>query len=150
MRAPSASQIACRSLYNWLGRFDGVTTKPTKDGIGVRFACTPRKRQRIVEQLTLYVAEGLGTGLTYLRHHDSSTLEVSGRSPSAIEEIAITPEMLSAGEAAARCCGDSRPLAVDVLKAIYCAMARIDRHGMHSNTLSKSCDDDPERLRFGT
>jgi hypothetical protein len=48
------------------GRFEGVTTQPTRDGTGIHFECTQRKRERIDEQLKLYVSEGL-KAVTHLR-----------------------------------------------------------------------------------
>jgi len=36
------------------GRFDGMTTQPTKGGTGIRFECTDRKRQRLADQLEWY------------------------------------------------------------------------------------------------
>jgi hypothetical protein len=51
------------------GRFDGVSTQPTRDGTGIRFECTARKQKRISDQLKLYVKEGL-TAVTQLRESE--------------------------------------------------------------------------------
>lgn len=48
------------------GRFEGTTTQFTKDGTGICFEYTARKRKRIAEQLKLFVKEGL-TAVTFLR-----------------------------------------------------------------------------------
>ena len=53
---PAKSKVV---LYvNGFGRMEGVTAQPTKEGTRIYFDYTPRKRQRIEEQLTLFVQEG--------------------------------------------------------------------------------------------
>ncbi|HEY4264264.1 MAG TPA: PilZ domain-containing protein [Micropepsaceae bacterium] len=133
--SPGGAGIRCKNppparthivLYiNGFGRFEGVTTKLTRDGIGVRFDCTPRKRQRTVEQLTSFVKEGLATGIMQLSYYNRAALEVSGAEPP--EETAeITSAMLSAGQAEARSWKDPNPHAPHILMAVYLAMARMD------------------------
>jgi hypothetical protein len=119
---PAKAHVA---LYiNGFGRFEGVTTRPTKDGIGIRFICTPRKRQKIVEQLTLFVKDGLTAGISHLRYFSQGSLEISEREHSPPGEIQVTAEMLTAGEAEALAWEEAANLAPHVLMAIYIAMAR--------------------------
>jgi hypothetical protein len=132
---PARAHVA---LYiNGFGRFEGVTTRPTKDGIGVRFICTPRKRQKIVEQLTMFVKEGLAAGVSHLKYYNRAGLEIADRragveiterslavAVTVSEEIEVTAEMLSAGEAELRAWDDPTLNAADVLMAIYIAMVR--------------------------
>ena len=130
---PAGSQVA---LYiNDFGRFEGVTTRPNKDGIGVRFVCTPRKREKIVEQLTMFVKEGLTVGVSHLKYYNRTAIEISDRragveiterslAAAVGEEIEVTPEMLSAGEAELREWNDPIENAADMLMAVYIAMAR--------------------------
>jgi hypothetical protein len=134
--SPGGAGIRCKSpppvrtpivLYiNGFGRFEGVTTKLTHDGIGVRFDCTPRKRQRTVEQLTSFVKEDLATGIMQLSYYNRSALEIAGAPPQKSADIEITPEMLCAGEAEARSWDDPNPQAPHILMAVYLAMARHD------------------------
>ena len=133
---PSRSDIA---LYiSGFGRFEGVTTRPTRDGIGVRFICTPRKRQRIVEQLTLFVKDGLTAGVSHLKYYNRAALEITDRRAgveiteralAVTEDIEVTAEMLSAGEAELRAWEDPTLNAPDVLMAIYIAMVRAQNNG---------------------
>jgi hypothetical protein len=124
---PARSHIA---LYvSGFGRFEGVTTRPTREGIGVRFVCTPRKMQRIVEQLTLFVKDGLVAGISHLQYYNRAALEIADRSLPEHDEIEVTPEMLIAGEAELRAWEDPTLNAPDVLMAIYIAMVRAQNGG---------------------
>jgi hypothetical protein len=141
---PARSDIA---LYiSGFGRFEGVTTRPTRDGIGVRFICTPRKRQRIVEQLTLFVKEGLTAGVSHLKYYNRAALEVTDRRAgleiteralTVTEEIEVTAAMLSAGEAELRAWDDPTLNAPDVLMAIYVAMVRAQNKGNEEQMLRR-------------
>ena len=44
------------------GRFEGQVVRREGDGFGVRFSCTVLKRERIVEQLTLFLNDELVEG----------------------------------------------------------------------------------------
>ena len=134
--SPGGAGIICKKpppartnivLYiSGFGRFEGATTKLTRDGIGVRFDCTARKRQRTVEQLTSFVKEGIATGIMQLTYYNRAALEVSDRPSPEVEEIEVTPAMLSAGEAEARSWDEPNPHAPHILMAVYIAMARLD------------------------
>jgi hypothetical protein len=77
--SPGGAGICCKAspprkteivLYiGGFGRFEGTTTQPTKDGTGIRFKYTARKRKRIADQLELFVKEGL-TAVTFLRESE--------------------------------------------------------------------------------
>jgi c-di-GMP-binding flagellar brake protein YcgR len=67
------------------GRFEGVSTQPTRDGTGICFECTARKQKRISDQLKLYVKEGL-TAVTQLRESQR------------IEQVAIPSFTMPDGE----------------------------------------------------
>jgi len=138
------------ALYvSGFGRFEGMTTKLTKDGIGVRFAYTPLKRQRITQQLMAFVEKGLATDLPRFGQ-DEKSRRVSDRSLRGIDEIEITPEMLNAGEAAALACCDTSPLPPNVLRAVYLAMAGLDRRALDSEAKSKDAFmADPRKVRVG-
>lgn len=144
---PARSHIA---LYvSGFGRFEGVTTRPTKEGIGVRFVCTPRKRQRIVEQLTLFVKEGLVEGISHLKYYNRAALEITDRPSLAPDEIEVTPEMLSAGASELRAWGDPNLRAPDVLMAIYVAMARLDGRMAAGNDQQKQVRRNAAKRRAG-
>lgn len=51
------------------GRFEGVVATGSDGGFGVRFNCTPMKRERIAEQLTLFLNRDVVTEAD-LRRHD--------------------------------------------------------------------------------
>jgi len=125
---PPAARSHIALYISGFGRFEGVTTRPTREGIGVRFICTPRKRQRIVEQLTLFVKDGLVAGISHLQYYNRAAIEITER-PLELplpetDDIEVTPEMLSAGEAELRAWEDPTLNAPDVLMAIYIAMVR--------------------------
>lgn len=144
---PARSHIA---LYvSGFGRFEGVTTKPTREGIGVRFICTPRKKQRIVEQLTLFVKEGLAAGISHLKYYNRAALEITDQTLPEPDEIQVTPEMLSAGEAELRAWDDPNLRAPDVLMAIYVAMARLDGRMAAGNDQQKHLRRNQAKRRAG-
>jgi hypothetical protein len=53
------------------GRFEGTVARRDAHGFGVAFVCTPAKRERIVEQLTLFLNKAMGDE-TLLRRHERS------------------------------------------------------------------------------
>jgi hypothetical protein len=126
-----------------------MTTKPTREGIGVRFICTPRKKQRIVEQLTLFVKEGLAAGISHLKYYNRAALEITDRPLPETDEIEVTPEMLSAAEAELRAWDDPNLRAPDVLMAIYIAMARLDGRTVAGNDQQKHLRRNQAKRRAG-
>jgi PilZ domain len=77
--SPGGAQIACDSalaadtgiiLYiDGFGRFEGSVTRPAKGSFGIRFSCSALKRERVAEQLTLFMNGG-STDESVLRRHD--------------------------------------------------------------------------------
>lgn len=64
---PADSQIV---LYiDGFGRIEGIVARPSAGNFGVRFACSANKRERIAEQLTLYMNRGT-VDESVLRRHD--------------------------------------------------------------------------------
>ena len=51
------------------GRFEGTVARPANGNFGVKFICSALKRERIAEQLTLYMNKGT-VDETALRRHD--------------------------------------------------------------------------------
>jgi hypothetical protein len=157
--SPGGAGLKCKNppqagshvaLYvSGFGRFEGVTTRPTKEGIGVRFVCTPRKKQRIVEQLTSFVKEGLAEGISHLKYYNRAGLEITDRPLLAPNEIEVTPEMLSAGASELRAWDDPNLRAPDVLMAIYIAMARLDGRTAAGNDQQKQARRNAAKRRAG-
>ena len=54
------------------GRFEGTMVRPQRGGFGVRFNCSPLKRQRIAEQLMLFLNKTLVDDSILRRHERSS------------------------------------------------------------------------------
>ncbi len=84
--SPGGAQIACEVIpeaqtavviyIDGFGRFEGVVARPPKgewsEGkFGVKFNCTAMKRERVAEQLTLYLNSG-SIDQSALRRHDRS------------------------------------------------------------------------------
>jgi hypothetical protein len=54
------------------GRFEAVVVRPTDGAFGVKFNCSALKRERVAEQLTVYMNRG-EVDETSLRRHDRAT-----------------------------------------------------------------------------
>jgi hypothetical protein len=82
--SPGGAQITCEAIpdpqttvvvyIDGFGRFEGVVARPPKgewsEGkFGVRFNCSALKRERVAEQLTLYINNGT-VNESVLRRHD--------------------------------------------------------------------------------
>ena len=52
------------------GRFEGTAVRREGQGFGVAFVCTPIKRERIAEQLTLFLNKTLAEDNSLLRRHE--------------------------------------------------------------------------------
>lgn len=57
------------------GRFEGKVVRRDETGFGVAFACTPSKRERVAEQLILFLNKGLGDDSVLRRHGKSNRKE---------------------------------------------------------------------------
>jgi hypothetical protein len=82
--SPGGAQVSCESMpdagtsvvlyIDGFGRFEGVVARPpkgewTEGKFGVRFNCSALKRERVAEQLTLYINNGT-INESVLRRHD--------------------------------------------------------------------------------
>jgi hypothetical protein len=80
--SPGGAAIACETvpesgtpviLYvDNFGRFEGTVARRAAEGFGVAFACTPTKRERIAEQLILFLNKTLVDDSVLRRHERSS------------------------------------------------------------------------------
>src|SRR5579863_1102310 len=80
--SPGGAAVACDTvpesgtpviLYvDNFGRFEGTVARRDGQGFGVAFACTPSKRERIAEQLILFLNKTL-VDETVLRRHERSS-----------------------------------------------------------------------------
>ena len=57
------------------GRFEGHVVRRNEAGFGLAFVCTPSKRERIAEQLILFLNKGLGDDNVLRRHGKSNRKE---------------------------------------------------------------------------
>jgi hypothetical protein len=57
------------------GRYEGVTTRYVEGELGLKFVCKDAKRERLVQDLSAYAAEGL-KGVTRVRRHRRSSASV--------------------------------------------------------------------------
>lgn len=77
--SPGGARISCETIpeegtsivlyVDTFGRFEGQIVRPEGDAFGVRFNCSAMKRERIAEQLTLYLNKALADD-SVLRRHD--------------------------------------------------------------------------------
>src|SRR4051812_31127618 len=76
--SPGGAAIACEFvppygtpvvLYvDGFGRFEGTVARQDGEGFGIAFVCTPSKRERTAEQLTLFLNKALGDESLLRRH----------------------------------------------------------------------------------
>ena len=55
------------------GRFEGTVARTGRGGFGIQFQCTEHKRERVAEQLTLYVNSGTLAETALRRHSRTAT-----------------------------------------------------------------------------
>jgi hypothetical protein len=77
--SPGGAAIACEInppygtpvvLYvDGFGRFEGTVARRDGEGFGIAFVCTPSKRERTAEQLTLFLNKAMGDE-TLMRRHE--------------------------------------------------------------------------------
>lgn len=77
--SPGGAQIVCEMVppadtpviiyIDGFGRFEGTVARPAEGSFGVRFQCSAMKREKIAEQLTLYMNRDL-VDETVVRRHD--------------------------------------------------------------------------------
>src|ERR1700761_7236370 len=77
--SPGGARIGCETVpdigvqivvyIDGFGRFEGTVARPVEGGFGIQFQCSQHKRDRIAEQLTLYLNGG-SLDEAALRRHD--------------------------------------------------------------------------------
>lgn len=77
--SPGGARIACEIVppqgahvvvyIDGFGRFEGIVTRPVEGAFGIQFNCSQHKRERVAEQLTLYLNGG-NLSESSLRRHD--------------------------------------------------------------------------------
>jgi len=77
--SPGGAHIACEIVppqgthvvvyIDGFGRFEGIVTRPDGSAFGIQFNCSQHKRERVAEQLTLYLNGG-NLSESSLRRHD--------------------------------------------------------------------------------
>jgi hypothetical protein len=80
--SPGGAAIECETIpprgtpvvlyIDGFGRFEGTVARRDGQGFGVAFVCTPAKRERIAEQLTLFLNKAMGDDDSLLRRHERS------------------------------------------------------------------------------
>jgi hypothetical protein len=77
--SPGGAQVICDHIpdadspivlyIDGFGRFEGTVARPAEGNFGIKFVCSAMKRERIAEQLTLYMNKGT-VDESVLRRHD--------------------------------------------------------------------------------
>jgi len=68
---PNGSQVVV--YIDGFGRFEGRVARPVEGGFGIEFNCSAHKRERVAEQLTLYLNGGKIEESTLRRHDRTAT-----------------------------------------------------------------------------
>ncbi len=143
--SPGGAQVVCEIvpegqtsvvLYiDGFGRFEGVVARPPKaesaDGkFGVRFNCTATKRERVAEQLTLYLNNGT-IDETAMRRHERSPTRGLTRFTRANGDV-VSCEVLDLSLGGVSLATDVRPQIGEVVLIGQMAgrVARIHEHGI--------------------
>ena len=81
--SPGGARILCEVVpplgaqvvvyIDGFGRFEGAVTRPGDSGFGIQFHCSQHKRERVAEQLTLYLNGGNLSESTLRRHDREQT-----------------------------------------------------------------------------
>jgi len=77
--SPGGARVLCDAVpaaesqvviyIDGFGRFEGIVARPEAAGFGIQFTCSAHKRERVAEQLTLYM-NGSSLDEAALRRHD--------------------------------------------------------------------------------
>lgn len=89
------------------GRFEGVVARPGEDFFGVQFNCSQHKRDRVAEQLTLYLNGG-NLDDSVLRRHDRTPTKGLARFTRANGEV-VNCEVLDLSLSGVSLATDARP-----------------------------------------
>jgi hypothetical protein len=81
--SPGGAQVVCEAIpraneqvilyIDGFGRFEGAVVRPSETGFGVRFQCSTLKREKIAEQLTVYMNRDLSEPTVVRRHERAPT-----------------------------------------------------------------------------
>lgn len=138
--SPGGAQVACEFMpaaqtsvvlyIDGFGRFEGVVARPPKgewsDGkFGVRFNCTALKRERVAEQLTLYLNSGV-LDPTTMRRHDRTPTKGLARFTRANGEV-VSCEVLDLSVSGVSLTTEARP-PIGELVLIGQMAGRVARH----------------------
>ena len=89
------------------GRFEGVVARPDDTGFGIQFNCSQHKRERVAEQLTLYLNGG-DISESSLRRHDREPTKGLARFTRANGEV-VNCEVLDLSLSGVSLATDVRP-----------------------------------------
>ena len=89
------------------GRFEGTVARPDEAGFGIQFQCSQHKRDRIAEQLTLYLNGG-SADESVLRRHDRTPTKGLARFTRANGEI-VNCEVLDLSLSGVSLATEARP-----------------------------------------
>jgi hypothetical protein len=89
------------------GRFEGVVARPDDTGFGIQFNCSQHKRERVAEQLTLYLNGG-DLSESSLRRHDRAPTKGLARFTRADGEV-VNCEVLDLSLSGVSLATDVRP-----------------------------------------
>lgn len=107
------------------GRFEGQVVRPTEASFGVRFQCSALKREKIAEQLTIYMNRDL-VEETVVRRHDRAPTKGLARYTRANGDI-VTCEVLDLSLSGVSLKTDARPPMGEVV-LIGQTAGRVVRH----------------------
>lgn len=102
---PHGSQVVI--YIDGFGRFEGNVARPEEGGFGIQFQCSQHKRDRIAEQLTLYLNGG-SLDEAVLRRHDRAPTKGLARFTRANGEI-VNCEVLDLSLSGVSLATDVRP-----------------------------------------
>jgi len=81
--SPGGARIICEAIpaqsmqvvvyIDGFGRFEGIVARPDEGGFGIEFTCSAHKRERVAEQLTLYLNGGSLDEAALRRHERKET-----------------------------------------------------------------------------
>lgn len=113
------------------GRFEGVVARPLEGSFGVRFQCSALKREKIAEQLTVYLNRDL-VDESVVRRHDRAPTKGLARFTRANGEI-VNCEVLDLSLSGVSLKTDARPPLGEVV-LIGQTAGRVARH--HDNGIA--------------
>lgn len=153
--SPGGAQIACEAIpepqttvvvyIDGFGRFEGVVARPPKgewsEGkFGVRFNCSALKRERVAEQLTLYLNSGTIDD-SVLRRHDRTPTKGMARFTRANGEV-VNCEVLDLSLSGVSLATEARPQLGELVLIGQMAgkVARIHEKGIAIEFVTQAAD----------